>query len=152
MPGFIGVALSYVVWSQASPDRTTDFQGDFIALTISCIPLSGNQFQADTRKVHQLLKNYLEAETAEQWISSIEKSANGRDNFDTLFRHCSAKGNVRRGVATSDLFQETLHYNINSSFSFNTFLDRMQKIFNIFHDKEEPMANRTQVNELFRRV
>ena len=36
--------------------------------------------------------------------------------------------------------------------SFNTFLDRMQKMFNIFCDEGEQMADSTQVRELFRRV
>ena len=60
------VPLTYVVRARADHDRTKDFQGDFIAETIACAPLSGTHFQADTRKVHQLLKNYLMAETSEQ--------------------------------------------------------------------------------------
>ena len=71
IPRFNGVPLSYCMWYQASPERTTDFQGYFIADTISYAPLSGAHFQSDTIKVHQLLKNYLVDETAEQWISSI---------------------------------------------------------------------------------
>ena len=39
-----------------APDRTADFQGDFIAETITCAPLSDVHFQVDTRKVHQFLK------------------------------------------------------------------------------------------------
>ena len=36
--------------------------------------------------------------------------------------------------------------------SFNTFLERMQKMFNIFRDEKENMADSTQVCELFRGV
>ena len=35
---------------------------------------------------------------------------------------------------------------------FNTFLYRMKKILIIFRDEGEPMADNTQVRELFRRV
>ena len=87
--------LSYVLRAQSAPDRTTDFQGDFIEETIASVPLSGAHLQEDTRKIHHLLKNYFVAETTEQWISSIEKRANGRDNFDALHRHYSSEGNVR---------------------------------------------------------
>ena len=66
IPGVNGMSPSYVVRNQAASDRTTDFQGDFIAETIACAPLRGAHLQIDTRKVHQLLKNYLVAETAEQ--------------------------------------------------------------------------------------
>ena len=64
IPGVNSVPLSYVMRAQAAPDRTTDFQGNFIAETIAWVPLSGAHFQADTRKVHQLLNNYLVADTA----------------------------------------------------------------------------------------
>ena len=59
IPGVNGVPLSYVLRAHAAPDRTTDFQCGFTAETISRMILSSNHFQAYTRKVHQLLKNYL---------------------------------------------------------------------------------------------
>ena len=89
-----------MVRAQEYHDRITYFQDNFIAETITCAPLSGAHFHADTRKVHQLLKNYLVAETAEQWIRSIEKRANGRDNFDALRLHYTGEGNVSHRVAT----------------------------------------------------
>ena len=124
---------------QASPDRTTDFQEDFIAETITCKPLSGAHFQADTRKVHKILKIYLLAETAEQWITSIEKRTNGQDNFDALRLHYSGEGIVSRRVAVVDCLQGTLDYNSERALSLNTFLDRLQKMFNIFRDEGEQM-------------
>ena len=144
--------LSYSVQSQADPDHTTYFQVDFVAETIVCASLSGAHFQANTRKVNQLLNNYLAAEMDGQWIISIEKRANGRDEFDALCRHYSGEGNVSRRVTTVYYLQETLRYKSESVLSFNKFLDRMQKILNIFRDKGEQMANITQVRKLFRRV
>ena len=140
-----GVHLSYVVLYQAAPDRTTDFQGDFISETIACTTLSSTHFQADTRKVHHPLKDYLVADTDEQWIRSIEKRVSGQDDFTALCRHYSGEGNVIHRVATADFIQETLTYKSEHVLSFNTFLYRMQKIFNIFCNKGEHMDNRTQV-------
>ena len=65
-PGANGVPLSYTVRYQSSADRTTDLQGDFIAVKTACTPLIGTQFQSDTRQLHQPLKNYLVVETDEQ--------------------------------------------------------------------------------------
>ena len=64
IPGVNGVPLSYVVRYQEAPECTTYFQGNFIPDNIACVPLSGDHLQADTRKVHQLQKNYLVAETS----------------------------------------------------------------------------------------
>ena len=144
--------LSYVVWDQVAPERTKDSQGNFIAKTIACAPLIITHFQSDTRKVHQFLNNYLVTETAEQWIRGTKKRVNGRDDFYDLLRHYSGEGNVRCRVATVDHLRETLHYKSDRALSFNMFLDRMQKIINIFRNGEEIMADSTQVRELFRRV
>ena len=89
---------------------------------------------------------------AEQFISSIEKRVNGKDNFDTLCRHYSGKGNVSRRVATSDRLCETLHYNSMNALSLYTFLDRLQKMFNISCDEGEHIYYSMKVHELFRRV
>ena len=152
IPGVNGLPLSYVVWDQVAPERTKDSQGNFIAKTIACAPLIITHFQSDTRKVHQLLNNYLVTETAEQWIRGTKKRVNGRDDFYDLLRHYSGEGNVRCRVATVDHLRETLHYKSDRALSFNMFLDRMQKIINIFRNGEEIMADSTQVRELFRRV
>ena len=64
IPGVNGVPLSYIVQSQAAPDHTTYFQGEFISKTIVCAELSRAHFQSDTRKVRHLLNNYLVDETA----------------------------------------------------------------------------------------
>ena len=152
IPGFNGVPLSYVVRYQASPERTTYFQGGSISDTTDCVLLSRAHFQADTRKVYQLLKNYPVAETAELWISSIENCTNVRDKFDALCRHCSGEVNVRSRVVTAYPLQDTFYYKSERVLSFNTFLDSMQKMFNIFRNEGGAMANSTQVCELFRSV
>ena len=92
------------------------------------------------------------SETDEQWISSIEKRTNSRDEFDALHRHYSGEDNISHRFATADHHRETLHYKSESALSFNTFLDRMQKMFNILLDEGGPMVDSTQVRELFRRV
>ena len=105
IPGSNAVLLSYIIRSQAAPDRTNYLQDNFTAKTIACATLNVAHFQADTRKVHQLLNNYLVAETAEQWISSTKKRVNGQDNFDALCCHYSGEGNVSRCVKKADRLQ-----------------------------------------------
>ena len=42
------------------------FGNDFTARLIAYVPLNDSSFRADARKVHQLLMNFLVAESAEQ--------------------------------------------------------------------------------------
>ena len=98
IPGVEGVPLSYVVRANDVPGHQTDFGDDFISRSVACGPLQGAAFRADARKVHQLLMNFLVAESAD------------------------------------------------------TFLDRMQKMFNIFKEEGEPIPDNAQIRELFKRV
>ena len=68
IPRVYGVLLSYIVPDNEAPDHAHGFAGDFTEEIIACAPLDGPKFRADTRKVHQLLKNLQTAELAEQWI------------------------------------------------------------------------------------
>ena len=68
IPSVYSVLLSYVVRENEQPDHVHNFAGDFTEEIIACAPLDGPKFRADARKVHQLLKNFLTAESAEQWI------------------------------------------------------------------------------------
>ena len=77
IPGVYGIPLSYVIRENVDPQHDQDFGEDFTQEMISCASLRGANFHADSRKVHQLLKNYLVAESGEQWIRDIEHLNNG---------------------------------------------------------------------------
>ena len=64
----------------------------------------------DARKVHQLLKNFLTAELAEQWIRPLAPRGNGRDDVLELRHHYEGEGNQSRRIASADKYRETLHY------------------------------------------
>ena len=77
IPGVYDIPLSYVICENDDPQHDQDFGEDFTQEMISCASLHGANFRADSQKVHQLLKNYLVAESAEQWIRDIEHLTNG---------------------------------------------------------------------------
>ena len=54
---------------------------------IACVPLHGAHFRADSGCVHQILKNFLVAETAEQWIKNLEPHADGRRDMLAIREH-----------------------------------------------------------------
>ena len=78
IPGVYGIPLLYVIHENDHLQHDEDFGKDFTQEMISCASLHGANFHADSQMVHQLLKNYLVAESAEQWIRDIEHLNNGR--------------------------------------------------------------------------
>ena len=119
---------------------------------IACAPLHGAHFRADSRRVHQLLKNFLVAETAEQWIKNLEPHADGRRDMLALREHYSGEGNASRRIATAERMREGLHYKNKRSLVFSTFLDHMQKMFNIYEEEGEEFTENAKLRELFKWV
>ena len=110
IPGVYGIPLSYVICENNDPQHDQDFGEDITQEMISCASLRGANFCADSQKVHQLLKNYLVAESAEQWICDIEHLNNGRCDMQALRNHYQGEGNASRHIATAEKLKETLHY------------------------------------------
>ena len=152
IPGSYHVPLSYVVREQEDLDHDRDFGDDFVSEMIACAPLHGAHFRADSRHVHQLLKNFLMAETAEQWIKNLEPHANIRRDMLALREHYSGEGNTSRRIATAERMREGLHYKNERSLAFSFFLDCMQKMFNIYEEEGEEFTENAKLCELFKWV
>ena len=92
------------------------------------------------------------AESAEQWIKDLTPRVNGRRDMEALRNHYGGEGNASRKIATAEKLRESLHYKSQHSLPFSTFLDRMQKMFNIFKEEGEQLTENAKVRELFKRV
>ena len=66
--------------------------------------------------------------------------------------HYSGEGNASRRVATAERMREGLHYKNKRSLAFSIFLDRMQKMFNIYEEEGEEFTENAKLRELFKRV
>ena len=152
IPGSYHVPLSYVVREQEDLDHDRDFGDDFVSEMITCAPLHGAHLRADSRRVHQLLKNFLVVETPEHWIKNLEPHANDHRDMLALREHYSGEGNASRRIATAIRMREGLHYKNERSLAFSIFLDRMQKMFNIYEEEEEEFTENAKLRELFKRV
>ena len=119
---------------------------------IACAPLHGAHFRADSQHVHQLLKNYLVAKTAEQWIKSLEQHADGHCDMLALREHYQGKGNASRCITSAEYMRENLHYKNERSLVFSIFLHRIQKMFNIYEEEGEEFTENSTLRELFKRV
>ena len=91
-------------------------------------------------------------ETAEQWIKNLEPHANGRRDMFALREHYSGEGNATRCFATAERMREGLHYKNERSLAFSIFLDRMQKMFNIYEEEGDEFPENTKLHEIFKWV
>ena len=151
IPGVSGVPLSYVVREKEIPDAGAVY-GSFNEKAIACAPLVGPTFQADARKAHQLIKSFLQTESAEQWIKPMARHQSGREDMQALRNHYSGEGNTSRRIAVAERLRETLHYKNEKSLQFSTFLDKLQKMFNIFEEEDEEITAQAKVRMLLQKI
>jgi hypothetical protein len=149
--GVNGVPLSYVVRDKAVAEADTVYQS-FNEQAIACAPLEGPVFQADSRKVHQLLKSFLQSESAQLWIKSISCKQSGREDMIVLRNHYSGEGNTSRRIAIAERTRDTLFYKSERSLSFSSFLDKIQKMFNIFDEENESISEAAKVRLLLKKI
>jgi hypothetical protein len=63
--------------------------------------------------------------------------------------HYSGEGNTSRCIAVAEHLRETLHYKNNKSLQFSsTFLDKLQKMLNIFEEEGKEIIAQTKVRML----
>jgi hypothetical protein len=141
IPGVNGTELCYVIWEIELPDRSADF-ANFNERAIACTPLTGSNFQANSRKVHQLLKSYLQAGSAKQWIKPLARHQDGRKDMKALRGHYSGEGNTSRRIAVDERYRETLHNKNEKALSFSVFLDKIQPMITFLKRKENQLQSR----------
>ena len=92
------------------------------------------------------------AELAEQWIQPLAPRGNGRDNVLELCHHYEGEGNQSRRIVSADKYHETLHYKSEHAMPWETSLDQMQKMFNIYKEEGEEMMENAKLWELFKHM
>ena len=152
LSGVDGVPLSYVIRDNdnAPPDGTE--YASFLDETIYCAPLNGSYFNADKQVVHQALISFTAGQPSEDWLKSVARYKDGRRSMQALRNHFSGEGNATRRIAEADRMKKNLHYKNEKSLSFETFLTRCQKMFNIYEKQGEPMLEDAKVRFLFERT
>ena len=146
--GVDGVPLNYVICINNAPDHTTVFQ-DFTDKFVACSPLTGPAFDADKRKVHQILVSFTQGELSEDWLKPFKRLKNGRIDFIELRRHFQGEGNASRRIAIAERMEQTLHYRNERAMAFEVFLSKVQRMYNIFEQQNEGRTEDAKVRFLF---
>jgi hypothetical protein len=128
IPGVSGIPLSYIVRDEEFPAAGLEY-ATFNDHMVNRLPLTGQYYIADSRRVHNLLVGFLQGENTENWIRNIAKYQDGRRDMIALRRHFAGEGNSTRRIADAKRLQATLHYKTERALPFSKFLDSLQKIF-----------------------
>jgi Reverse transcriptase (RNA-dependent DNA polymerase) len=145
--GIAGVPLTYVIRAKEEPDPGTVFDS-FIDEQVARAPLQGANFQADARKVHNLILSFVGGLRAEQWIKDLKPLNNGRRDILALRNHYSGAGNVTRQITRADQIRDSVHYRNERLLSFEKFLNKCQEMFNIYSEQDQPWTERQKVQFL----
>ena len=151
--GVNGVPLNYVIReNEAPPAAGSKVYANFMDETIYCAPLSGTYYDADKQTVHQAIVSFTTGNPSEDWIKSVSRHRDGRRSMKALRDHFAGEGNATRRIAEADRLKNSLHYKNERSLSFETFLTKCQRMFNIYEKEGEPMPDDAKLRFLFEKI
>ena len=149
--GVNGVPLSYVIRENDDPDEETEFT-DFVSQTVACAPLAGEYYTADRLAVFNMLVSFTTGQPSGDWIKTTLRYSDGRRSMNALRTHFAGEGNASRNMAEADRLHESLVYKNERALSFEIFLTRCQKMFNIYEKEGEEMSDDAKVRFLFKKI
>lgn len=149
--GSSGIPLSYVIRENDLPDTTTVFT-DFIQQTVANAPLNGEHFEADKLTVFNFIVSFTTGKNSGDWVKPTVRHQNGRTSMSALRDHFLGEGNVTRSLTEAERLRESLHYKNERSMPFETFLTQCQRMYNIFEQENEPMAEDAKIRFMFKSI
>lgn len=149
--GVKDVPLLYVIRELETPEANATFS-TFEEECIARCPLTGPAFEQDAKTVHQIVVSYTTGENAEQWIKGAKRAKNGRTDVITLRGHHAGQGNQTRRIADAERMEKTLFYKDERSMTFANFLGKMQTMFNIYDEVDEPKTDAAKLRMLLDKI
>lgn len=149
--GTNGIPLSYIIRKNDDPDPDTP-DLNFILKCTKCAPLSGEFYIADQKIVFHMIVNATTGCASADWIKSTLKYSDGRRSWKKLIYHFAGEGSASKALAKAEHLFETLYYKNERAMSFEKFLTKCQKMFNIYKKQGEPLSDEAKVQFLFKHV
>jgi hypothetical protein len=99
IPGGSGIPLSYVICDNNGEPDEDEMYLSFNERMITRAPHTGQYYEADSHRVHNLLTGFLHGEPTETWIHSLFHFQDGRRDMLALRHHYAGEGNSTRWIA-----------------------------------------------------
>lgn len=134
-----GIPLSYIVRDNDNRDYKIILL-NFIKECIACSPITSADYHADCKTAHQFIVSFTTELTSKDQFKPVLNSKNGRVSIKAPRDYCSGENNVKRRIAEADQFKENLQYKNEHGLTFETFLVKFQKSYNIYAQHGEGMT------------
>ena len=102
-------------------------------------------YEADVQTVHQSIVSLTIGYLYEDWVKLHDKFKDVRKSMKALKDHFSCDRNATRRV-------EMLHYKSERQLTFENFVTKLQKMYNIYETHGEPMTEEAKIRFLKRRL
>jgi hypothetical protein len=95
---------------------------------------------------------FVQGQPAEQWIRHLMGQQNGRKDYLALKNHYGGIGNVSRRLVDANSSYANLYYSNEKSMSYDSFINKAQKMWTIFQSHDQEYNNAAKVHWLFRQI
>ena len=108
-------------------------------------PLQGNTFNRDTKRVIQIIRELTNGTDAEEWIKGLKC---GRQAMQALQLHYDGDAAGKSKIQAAKDGLEKIHYRNESTFSFEKYVTRLKKNFNVLEKKSKELDEDDKVEYL----
>ena len=113
--------------------------------------LTGPSFIQDSQEVYRIVNQWTLNTPAFAWVRPFGKREDVRDAVSEMRAHYDGPGETAKKLAKSEADLKNLHYKNEHSLFFESFIDKLNEIFFIFSESEQPYIPVQKVKKCVRR-
>ena len=110
--------------------------------------LTGPYFVQDSQEVYRIIKQWTLNNPAFAWVRPFNKREDSRGAVATMSAYYDGPGKTAKNIAKAEEDLKNLHYKNEHSLSFKSFINKLNKIFCIFSESEEPYTPVQKANKM----
>ena len=110
--------------------------------------LTGPYFVKYSQEVYRILKQCTLNGPAFAWVRPFDRREDGRSIVAEMRAPYDGTGETAKKLAKAEADLQNLHYNNDHSFPFESFINKLNEIFFIFSESEQPYTPVQKVNKM----
>lgn len=147
--GAQGLPIVYVI-RKTLPDDHVHVNDDIEQMYQ--IPLVGQLYETDNKAVYLQLKQCVLNTEGWEWIKSYDANQNGRLSMEKLRLHYDGPAATSKRIALANQMIKELHYKSEQSFSFESFITKLNGAYQVLDENGEGKSTRTKIEELLSKI